>query len=365
MTDQALPVAVIGAGGVGSLALSALRGCGCARLVGLSDRDPKAAEAAGKQAGVSAFTDNRSLLAETHPAAVFLAVPPAAAKEIVLACAERGIHVWKEAPLARDLDDAVAMVRPMEKAGLKLAVGCQRRFAGGYRRAWELRHELGQVFLGRGHYLFNWGPHLGWRADKASAGGGALLELGYHPIDLLVWMLGLPEEVYGLATQANADPPRAKPLGDTDDTAAGVMRFAGGAIASVVTTRSSGPASEQVCLHGQRGSIAADVETCVLRDADGNVLDSTADQAAPLDMYVRQVQAFARAVTGAERHYESSALEGLLTQATIEAMYLSDRTLHPESPARLLQSHALEAGDCLRHRPLEELPPPPELDGKK
>jgi len=364
MSEQALPVAMIGVGGFGGQTLSALRRCRHVRLVGLSDRNAKAAELAGQEAGAPAFADNRSLLAETRPAAVFLAAPPSAAAEVVLACAERGIHVWKEAPLARNLDEGVAMVRPMERAGLRLAVGTQRRFSSGYRRAWELRDELGEVFLARAHYLFNWGPQLGWRADKASAGGGALLELGYHPIDLLLWVLGLPEEVYGLATQAAGPAGQtAKLMYDTDDTAAAVMRFAGGAIASVVTTRSSGPVSEQLCLHGRRGSLAACLESCILRDADGNTLDSTEAQSSPLDLYVRQVDAFARAVMGNNRHYECSGLENLLAQATIEAIYLSDRTLHPESPERLLSSHGMSKEDCLRYRPPAESAPPLDTKG--
>ena len=154
----------------------------------------------------------------------------------------------------------------MDKAGLKLAVGTQQRFTTGYRRAWQLRANLGEIFLARAHYLFNWGRNLGWRGDKASAGGGALMELGYHAIDLLVWILGLPEEVYGVSSMGNrpsvpAAEEEAQPIYDTDDTAAVIMRYASGSMATVVTTRSSGPVSEELCLHGRGGSLRADGET--------------------------------------------------------------------------------------------------------
>ncbi len=360
MAEAPLPVAVIGVGGVGRWTLQALLQSDLVQVVGLSDRDPTVAERAGREAGVAGYGDNRSLLAETRPAAVYLAVPPPAAPDLLAACCERGIHVWKELPLARSLDEGLAMVRLMGEGGLKLAVGTQRRFALGYRRAWELRRLLGQVFLGRAHYLFNWGPELNWRGDRASAGGGALLELGYHAVDLMIWMLGLPEDVYGVSALGNRPDDRSRggadlPLYDTDDTAAAILRYADGAMATVVTTRSSGPVSEELCLHGRGGSLRADGENCLLRNPDGNILDRTADEGAAVAVFQRQAEAFAAAVLGGAARYECSGLENLLNLATIEAIYLSDRTGQRESPTSLLRNHGLTADQCLSLRPIEDV----------
>lgn len=353
-----VPVAVIGVGGFGRWTLQALQQSPRVEVVGVSDRDPGVAEQAGRAAGVASYIDNRSLLAETRPRAVYLAVPPMAAPDLIDLAAERGVHVWKEPPLARNLAEAVAMVRRMEGAGLKLAVGTQRRFGAGYGRAWQLRERLGRVFLARAHYLFNWGPRLGWRGDRASSGGGALLELAYHPIDLLVWLLGLPEEVYGLSVgdqrpEAVRHGTEPQPIYDTEDTAAAILRYRGGCVASVVTTRRSGPVSEELSLHGRGGSLTANLETCLLRDPDGSALDQASDEGAPQEVFVRQAEAFAEAVLADAGTYACSGRENLLTQAVIEAIYLSDRTCHPESPARLLGTHGLKAEECLIHRPRE------------
>jgi len=363
MLGERLPVAVIGVGGFGARIVEAIRQSELVKLAGVADKDPAAAEQAQRDAGAPAYTDNRSLLAETRPQAVFLATPPAATPDLVAACAERGIHVWKELPLARDLAEGVAMVRRMDEAGLKFAVGTQRRFAPGYRRARELCPELGDVFLGRAHYLFNWGPDLRWRGDRNAAGGGALIELGYHPIDLLVWMLGLPEEVYGVSAISAGDPRRsaepARPPYDTDDTAAGLLRYRNGLMAAVVTTRCSGPVSEELSLHGRGGSLTATAETCLLRDPDGNVLEHVQDQSPPVEPFRRQVDAFARAVrTGAER-YECSGWENLLDLAVIEGLYLSDRTSQPENLPDLLQPHGITPDECLQCRPINEPAPGP------
>ena len=368
-SDNRLPVAVIGVGGFGRWTLQALQRSPRVKLVGHSDRDPAVVERVAREANLPGYTDNRSLLAEARPRAVYVAVPPMAAPDVLSLCAARGVHVWKELPLARNLDEGVAVVRQMEAAGLKLAVGTQRRFAVGYRRAWELRGSLGPVFLGRAHYLFNWGPNLTWRGDKASAGGGALLELAYHPIDLLIWLLGLPEEVYGLhaggrrsdESKADGDP---VPIYDTDDTAAAILRYRDGCMASVVATRRSGPVSEELSLHGRGGSLTATSETCLLRDPDGRALDQASEEGGPLEVFVRQAEAFAAAVQDGRERYECSARENLLTQAVIEAVYLSHRTCQPEGPARLLRTHGLTPADCLAFRPEEEAAPAPPEPGQ-
>jgi len=355
MSQEQLPVAMIGVGGFGGVTLQALVRCPSVRLVGLADKDAALAARAGEELGVPSYSDNRSLLAQTKPQAVFTAVPPAQAHEVIELCADRGIHVWKEMPLGRNIEEAAAFVRRADKAGIKLAIGTQRRFAATYRRAWELRDRVGQIFLGRAHYLFNWGKNLSWRGDKASAGGGALMELGYHPIDLLVWTLGLPDAVYGLTTCGRRVEPltpeeKHQPIYDTDDTACVILRYTGGTMATVVTTRSSGPVSEEFNLHGRLGSIRANAEQCVLRDADGIVLDNVAEESNPLDVFDRQVEAFAQAVSTDAKYYPCSGRENLLTVATIEAVYLSDRTTQPESPLQRLKSQGFTVEDCLEYR---------------
>jgi len=353
MTEVPLRAAVIGLDGFGRQAMEAIACCQSVTLAAVADRDISAAKKAASPSGAAAYGDYRSCLAETRPDAVCLGVAPKAASELIAACAKRGIHVWKSVPLARNLDDAVSMVRTMSEASLTFSVGTPRRFEDCYRRAWKTRRRIGQTFLARAHYLFNWGPDLGWRGDKESAGGGALIELGYHPSDLLIWMLGLPEEVYGFSAKISTPPDDGKlqPVYDTDDTAAAILRFENGCMASVVTTRRSGPVSEAICLHGLGGSMEVSADNCLVRDPDGNVIDRFANSSPPLEAWVRQLEAFADAVAGESKTYPCSGWENLLTMAVMEAIYLSDRTGQPESPTRLLETHNLKVKDCMRCSP--------------
>lgn len=361
MSESTLPVAVIGLGAFGRRTLEALVAGGCARVTGVADRDPHRAEEAGQEFDVPHYTDNRRLFVAAQPKAVFLAVPPMHAPELLETCLEEGIHVWKEAPLGRNLAEAAGFARRFQERNLLLAVGTQRRFAESYRFARRHRRRIGEVLLARAHYLFNWGAELRWRADKQSAGGGALLELGYHPLDLLIWMLGLPEQVYGVtgrekpSRDGDSRPPR--PPHDTDDAALAILRYGDDSTAAVAVSRVSGPVSEELTLHGRNGSILANGEMCLVRNPDGDVLDHCQDDSSPGMVFRRQARAFVEAVlAGAPGgRYACSAAENLLTHAVIDAIYLSHRTGQPERPADQLRLHGFDAEECLKHRPAGEI----------
>jgi len=354
MGKDVLDVAVIGLGTFGRQTLEALCRSNIARVVAIADRDARLAEQVGRSLDLPFYTDNRQLLLKARPAVMFLATPPMAACDLMEACAAQGVHVWKEAPLGRNLGEAAAMVRRFEAANLKLAVGTQRRAFQSYRRAYELRSRVGEVLLARGHYMFNWGPDLQWRADKQSSGGGALLELGYHPIDLLVWMLGLPEEAYGLTALKRPELADAQPPHDTDDTASAILRYKDDTMATILASRVSGPVSEEFALCGCDGSLIVSAEDCTLRNVNGDVLDHLTGAPAHNDAFARQAEAFLTAVAAGANTWPCSGGENLLNHAVIDAIYLAGRTCQPESPLRQLQIHGMEMRDCLQHAVTDE-----------
>lgn len=353
MNEEPACAVVIGLGAFGAQMARAIMESPSITLCGVGDRDPHKAARLGNELGVPHYTDNRQLLLNAKPRLACIATPPMVWEELLDICAKRGIHVWKEAPLGRHLGEAASLVRRFQQADLKLAVGTQRRFAESYRRARELTDRLGEIYLARGHYLFNWGGPLHWRADRHSAGGGALLELGYHLIDLILWTLGVPEEVYGLVTAEDppddADPPQ--PPHDTDDTATAVLRYRNDTMATLVTGRLSGPVSEEFAIHGRDGSITVNHDTCTLRSSEGEVLDHLRETVTPNDLFRRQAEAFAHAVVHEESRYHCSAAENLLANAVLEAMYLSAQTCQPESVWKQLQIHGLEVEECLQYSP--------------
>jgi len=345
---------LIGVGGFGHNVLQAVCRSDRVELVGLSDRDPQAAEAAAAGASCASYSDHRRLLVETRPEAVFLAVPPAASAELVRLVASMDLHVWQAPPLARNLPEAVQLCRLMERAGRRFAVGLQRRFMTTYRHARRRLGELGACHLLQGRYLCNYAASTGWRGDK-DAGGGALMELGYHVFDLVTWLLGLPETVYAVVGALPAGSrPSDQPVYDTDDTATAVFRYAADASATVVASRRFSPVDEGLTAYCEGGSLAVGPDRCTLRDRDGTVLDSLHVEETPGTIFRRMVDAFAEAVASEGTVCPTSGWEGLLAMAAVDAAYLSDRTHQPESPEHLLRGYDVSASDCLKAVPPEE-----------
>lgn len=348
--DDKPTIAIIGLGSAGRRAVDALKQSESVRLIATADRDPDAIDAA-ITFDIPTFTDHRQLLMQTRPDIVYVTLPPGPAAELIEICAQHSIHVIKDPPLARSLGEAVGLLRLTEQAGVNFAIAAPRRFMQSYRRAFDARASLGALQLVRAHYLFNWGPLTGWRADWVSAGGGALLELGYPLIDLLTWMVGLPEDVFGSSavnSQVDLYDPEAQPAhpSTTDDTAAAVMRSAGGAMASLVVSRVSGPLSEELSLHGRDGTLTISPQRFLLRDPDGGVLDQTDCLDDPADCIRELVDAFAAGLVGKTNIYPCSARENLLTMAVLEALYLSDKTATAENPRSLLQAAGFTPEDC-------------------
>jgi predicted dehydrogenase len=364
-SGEPIRIAILGMGTRGHRVLGALQQSPEFTVVAVTDRDATRAEQGGTSANAPGFTDTRSMFSQTQPEAVCLTTPPMVNADHVATCAQRGVHVWKLAPLARNLREAATMVRQMHQSDLTFMVGTYRRFMEPYRRASHLRPHIGALQLARAEYLFNWGPLSQWRSDRSASGGGALMELGYHFVDLLLWTLGFPEDVFSIAgvSSHNAlpainDRPGQIPS-DTDDTAAAVLRFPNGAMGSLVTSRVHGPIAESLALHGHEGSIVADPKQLILRDPDGGLREDFSVLPGPFDGLTQQLRALARAIRSNDGPCPCSATENLLTMATVEAMYLSQKTGQAENPGELLKMVGFTTAECTP--PPEDIEPLPDM----
>lgn len=359
MSNNPLRLAVVGAGTFGSKCLEALQTVQGVQVVAVGDWDAGVAEKAGRSFGIPFFTDHRQLFSQAKPAAVLIATPPSEAPDLIRFASRSGVHVLKPAPLARTLDEAADLVSTMRAAKLRFGILSPRRFSPGYRHLIIGREALGPLFLGRAQYVLNWGGQFGWRGDHATAGGGVLLEAGYEMLDLLVWAMGLPEVVFAIAGRHGRpymleSGGEVQPLGiyDTDDTALVALRYASGTFGSVVTSWVTSPPVEQIMLHGQLGSMVAEPDGCVIRDANGQAISQTQSDPRALAGLCRELSELVQAFQSDSRLYESSALEHLLTMAVVEAAYLSDRTGQPESPRTLLKARNFTPEECSAARPM-------------
>ena len=193
---------LIGAGGIGRVRAQALHATPGCRLAAVADLDQ--ARAASIAAGAPCFSGYRELLAAAEVDAVVLSTPPPSHEEIVLAALESGKHVLCEKPLAPTVAAARRMVEAAGRAGRILTTGFNHRYFPAVK---FLKQTLDSGRLGKLDHVRAFAGHEGlsqfsapWMYDKEVIGGGALLDVGIHIIDLTRYLLGEVAQVYGVAT---------------------------------------------------------------------------------------------------------------------------------------------------------------------
>ncbi|NMO15762.1 Gfo/Idh/MocA family oxidoreductase [Pyxidicoccus fallax] len=185
---------LVGCGGVArDYVLPALLEAGNARLVALCDSDAEAlARAPGD--GVARFTRLEDLLAHPEVEAIYVATPNHLHAPVTVACAAAGKHVLCEMPMAIHPEEGARMVEACRRAGVHYATAFDQRHHAAHRKLRTLVREgaLGIVTQARIHYAC-WLPREGaprnWRIDPRQAGGGAMINLAPHGLDLLEVLL--------------------------------------------------------------------------------------------------------------------------------------------------------------------------------
>lgn len=247
-------------------------------------RDESGVSAAASQFGWEGYvTDWRELVSHPEIDIVDINAPSDAHKEIALAAAAAGKHLFCEKPLALNLADTREMLEAAEAAGVKHMVGFNYRFAPAVQLAKKLVDEgrLGEIYHFRAWFLQDWivDPNfpLVWRLQKEIAGSGSHGDLGAHLIDLAHFLIGdmqevigmsetfvkerpLPTSMTGLSAKGSADAPRGPVT--VDDATLFMARFACGALGSFEATRFAPGhrCTNSFEINGSKGSVKFDFE---------------------------------------------------------------------------------------------------------
>ncbi|MGX1910618.1 Gfo/Idh/MocA family protein [Streptomyces phaeochromogenes] len=203
-------------------------------LVAVADEVPGRAEEAAEQYGfTTAARDWREVAADPRVQAVSIAAPNFLHREIGVAMAEAGKHIWIEKPVGLTAEDARAVAGAVTKAGVQGTVGFNYRNAPAVAAARELiaAGGIGTVTHVRIRLFSDYAAHpegaLTWRYERERGGSGVLGDLASHGVDLARFLLG---EIASLAADTTVFvPERARPTGAT----AGHTRSAGGELGPV------------------------------------------------------------------------------------------------------------------------------------
>ncbi|AEI42104.1 Gfo/Idh/MocA family protein [Paenibacillus mucilaginosus] len=247
-------------------------------------RDAEGVAQAARQFGWESFeTDWRKLLERDDIDLIDINAPSDAHKDIALAAAAAGKHVFCEKPLALTLADSREMLQAVEAAGVKHMVGFNYRFAPAVQLAKKLVEDgrLGQIYHFRAWFLQDWivDPEfpLVWRLQKEIAGSGSHGDLGAHLIDLAHFLVGdmqevigmsetfikerpVPSSMTGLSAKGSKDAPKGPVT--VDDATLFLTRFANGALGSFEATRFAPGhrCTNSFEINGSKGSVKFDFE---------------------------------------------------------------------------------------------------------
>jgi len=329
-----LRTGIIGMGGFGAKVLAELGRKDCFTIRAVADQNKELAQEYGVQYEAEPYDDYRSLIVQEDLDVLFLALPTYLCGECINLAVQAGMHIFKEAPLGRNLPEAMQWVQQMEKSGLHFHVSARKRFAPSYQYAHELLvgGSLGKIYLVRGESFIHFPQSRGgfdWRGDPILSGGGVLLEHAYHMIDQIVWNMGTPERLYSI--NSNFCSKQVLPPYRTEDTAVLTMNFHDGVMGNIIAGWMTGPEQERLIFHGTEGSLEVNAEGWKIFDPGGNIQKKKKYKVDESEMISLQIRQFAESLLDAEVKPQSTAREHLANVAIIESAYLSGRTQLPES----------------------------------
>ena len=225
----------VGLGWIGTMRLEAVSAI--AEVAALCEPAPqRLEEVASAHPGAAAFSNfDEMLSADLRLDGVVIATPNSLHAPQTLAALDRGLAVFCQKPLALNAREAREMVEAARRADRRLGVDYSYRYTEGaqaLRRAIEAG-ELGRVFSVDTVFHNAYGPDKAWCFDPKLSGGGALMDLGVHLIDLSLWLLGDPgvSEVHGGAWKGGL------PLAEgVDDFASARIGLEGGGAISLAVS---------------------------------------------------------------------------------------------------------------------------------
>ncbi len=308
-------------------------------LSAVFDTDPKANADVATQFKTTTAVSLGELLA-TEIDAVYVATPAHLHYDHVKACARAGKHVLCEKPLGMTVAQAEEMIELCDRSGVKLGCAFMMRFVTQHQEALKLIQQgrLGKPVYARAQ-LSCWYPPIqgAWRQDPTTGGGGSLMDMGGHCIDLLEMFFGKVAKVSCL-------------IGNTihnyrsEDSAVATLFFENGALATVDTFFCIPDAGSKnvLELYGSKGSILAQGtigqgpagKMVAFLEGDGRAYDAQQARAAdqgmtiepqPVNTYQAEIEEFSQAIIEGRLPRIGGDL-GLRSQKILAACYESARS---------------------------------------
>ena len=267
-------VGYLGAGWIGRHRMAAMIETGAIEAVAYADPSDEMAEEAAKLAPNAKRVDGLDALLSEELDGVVIATPSALHAEQSIRGLEAGVAVFCQKPLGRTAAEVRAVVDAARKADRLLGLDLSYRHTEGMRRIRALIQagELGRI--GAVDLVFHnaYGPGKSWFFDPAQSGGGCVIDLGVHLVDLALWALDFPQ-VADVQSRLLA---KGRPLraGECEDYAVATLTLADGGVVTLACSWNL-PAGRDAIIGA---SFYGESQGAALRNVDGSFFDFVAER---------------------------------------------------------------------------------------
>lgn len=347
---EKLKIGIIGVGGISEVHIGGYLADDRCELYAFCDINEKTLKAKGEKYGITRlFTDKDEMLAACPEIdAVSVCTWNAAHAECTIAALNAGKNVLCEKPMAMNAEQAMAMQQAAIDNNKLLMIGFVRRYGNDCNVVKDFidSGDFGDIYYAKATYLRRAGAPPGWFGDKARSGGGPLIDLGVHVIDLARYVSGNPKpvSVYGATfhklgnrnnlknvtryATSNAD----TDVFDVEDLATAMVRFDNGLVLSVETSFSLNIKEDTgtIQLFGTKAGAILNPELEIYTEQNGYLTNVSFRESTALS--------FNGLFEGEIKHYldcmvdgaacKSPAKDGVILMKILDAIYESARTGH-------------------------------------
>lgn len=295
------------------------------------------------------FTDMNEMLSLPEIDAVSVCTWNSAHAPCAIAALNAGKHVLCEKPMSVSKADALAMKEAAERNSKLLMIGFVRRYGNDCKILKEFIESdyFGDIYYTKATYLRRKGNPGGWFGDKTRSGGGPLIDLGVHVIDLVRYLMGNPKpvSVYGATFKKLEDRKNIKgkqsykassatdhDICDVEDLASAMIRFDNGAVLSIEASFSLNIKKDEgkIELFGTKGGAKLDPELELYSEINDYLADVTLDAQTSLSfdgLFAGEIDHFVSCLTEGVPCI-SPAQDGIDIMTILDAIYESASTGH-------------------------------------
>ena len=202
------------------------------------------------------YDDHREILGRDDIDLIDVCTPPYVHAEIAINGLNAGKNVLIEKPMAASVEECDKILEAAERSGKLLSVVAQNRYRTAYMNlkktldsglAGRIVHAQADSFWWRGHCYYD----LWWRGTWEKEGGGCTLNHAVHHIDMMLWMMGRPEEVQSIMANTSHD------NAEVEDLSIALLKYKNGALGQITSSVVHHGEEQQVVFQGKDARISA------------------------------------------------------------------------------------------------------------